>query len=477
VSDWLKAAPALPAPREARKKQPPLPPHELPVPKPGGTKSHKRPPGQKFTHTVGGDKPAAGDPYMPAKPFPGPLELCYAHEGEPGGKTCVKPELQVTQPMKVHWIHADPSKPGWRFHLLVEDGFARHPAVEPAASADAADLVLYLPVSTRQPVPVANGPNRLVVLDEGDGAGFYPRVKEQSYLVYLKRSFVTKRDGAYTGTGRHYKRNYFPLAYSVADSYLDLKAMGTLKRTIDVLCSNRPTLKQPTRSRVVSWIHDYLEKHPGVRGIAGEVNSGNRRGINENYFDSMRRAKIVVTCNPSHWEGDFRTFEALASGALVFVDEMYVPHPRPFRDGEHVIVYDNSDQPAFEAKLKYYLEHPREAERIAAAGLKHALRYHRAVSRLDYVLRSAHELKQADGAHSYTHTGKQILYDVASTTQVEPIVDIGAAPYRDAERIPAKRNAGRAAVPSELSEEQIQQLVRQNKVHRKSLGFKRRRIM
>ena len=32
-------------------------------------------------------------------------------------------------------------------------------------------------------------------------------------------------------------------------------------------------------------------------------------------------AKIVVTCNPSHSEGDFRTFEALASGALVFVDE------------------------------------------------------------------------------------------------------------------------------------------------------------
>jgi len=36
----------------------------------------------------------------------------------------------------------------------------------------------------------------------------------------------------------------------------------------------------------------------------------------------MREARIVVTCNPSHWEGDFRLFEAMLSGALVFVDEM-----------------------------------------------------------------------------------------------------------------------------------------------------------
>ena len=154
---------------------------------------------------------------------------------------------------------------------------------------------------------------------------------------------MSKRDGAYTGHGRRYQRHYYPLAYSIADSYFDAAKMGKLARTIDILCSNRPHERQPTRSRIVSWIHDYLEKHADVKGIAGDVNSGGRREINEVYFNSMRRAKIVVTCNPSHWEGDFRTFEALASGALVFVDEMYTPHPRPFVDGEHVVVYDNSD--------------------------------------------------------------------------------------------------------------------------------------
>ena len=188
-----------------------------------------------------------------------------------------------------------------------------------------------------------------------------------SYLIYLKRSFVTKSDGVYTGTGRRYNRHYYPMAYSVADSYFHAELMGKVPRTIDVLCSNRPTSKQPTRSRVVSWIHTYLEAHPDVRGIAGDVNSGGRREINDGYFGAMRKSKIVVTCNPSHWEGDFRTFEALASGALIFVDEMYVPHPRPFVDGEHVVVYDNSDEKAFAEKLAYYLAHPDEAAKIAAA--------------------------------------------------------------------------------------------------------------
>ena len=124
---------------------------------------------------------------MPERPHPHPLELCYEHEGE-DGRVCVSPELQFKTKSTVHWLPADPSKPGWRFHLLVEDGFAQHPAIVPSTDKDAADFVLYLPVSTRTPVPVANSPHRLIVMDEGDGAGAYPRVKEDSYLAYAGRA-------------------------------------------------------------------------------------------------------------------------------------------------------------------------------------------------------------------------------------------------------------------------------------------------
>ena len=52
--------------------------------------------------------------------------------------------------------------------------------------------------------------------------------------------------------------------------------------------------------------------------------------------------------------------------------------------------YDNHNQTDLHAKLAYFLSHPEEAAAIALQGLVHTLRHHRAVSRLDYVLRSAH---------------------------------------------------------------------------------------
>lgn len=64
-----------------------------------------------------------------------------------------------------------------------------------------------------------------------------------------------------------------------------------------------------------------------------QVNKGQRREINTAYMSAMRSAKIIVTCNPSSWEGDFRLWEAMASGALVFVDEMDTPMPHPLIDG------------------------------------------------------------------------------------------------------------------------------------------------
>jgi len=490
IESWLAAPPSLPAPPAAPPKRTPGPlsTYEPPAPPKrvhdGGASTEKKLTiaqslgrkretiADRVTHTPPAKKGPVS-PYNPVKPYPGSLDVCYDHEGE-SERVCVSPEIQFRTRSKVHWIPADPSKPGWRFHLLVEDGFAKHPFIEPVMDATGADFVLYLPVSTRTPpswIRDKKEQRQLIVLDEGDGAGYFPAVKQDDYLAYFKRSWVSKRDGAYTGHGRRYQRHYYPLAYSIADSYFDASKMGKLQRTIDILCSNRPHERQPTRSRIVSWIHDYLEKHADVKGIAGDVNSGGRREINEVYFNSMRRAKIVVTCNPSHWEGDFRTFEALASGALVFVDEMYTPHPRPFVDGEHVVVYDNSDPEAFFAKLDYYLSHPQEAQKLAAAGLRHALRYHRAVSRLDFVLRSAHELRAEES--SYTYTASQIKDDVKATTQVDPIVDIGGA-YRDVKSVSATANVGRRKKPSPLSKDDIQRLVQQNRAHRKSLGFKRR---
>ena len=90
-----------------------------------------------MTHTP---KKGPVSPYNPVKPYPGSLEVCYDHEGE-SERVCISPEIQFRTRSKVHWIPADPSKPGWRFHLLVEDGFAKHPFIEPVMDATGADFV------------------------------------------------------------------------------------------------------------------------------------------------------------------------------------------------------------------------------------------------------------------------------------------------------------------------------------------------
>lgn len=103
----------------------------------------------------------------------------------------------------------------------------------------------------------------------------------------------------------------------------------------------------------------------------------------------MTSSKIIVTVNPSYWEGDFRLWESLSSGALVFCDPIMVPHPYPLIDGKHIIYFNSHNQSDLWSKLDYYLSHPEEAKVIAWRGYVHAMQYHRTSNFIDYVLRTA----------------------------------------------------------------------------------------
>merc|ERR1711918_122615 len=101
----------------------------------------------------------------------------------------------------------------------------------------------------------------------------------------------------------------------------------------------------------------------------------------------MVRAKIIVTSNPSNWEGDFRLCEALASGALIFVDQMYVPRQYEFKENKHLVVYNNWNKTDLFEKLDAYRvgSQKENARRIAVSGYLHAMRYHRAANLIDYI--------------------------------------------------------------------------------------------
>jgi hypothetical protein len=191
------------------------------------------------------------------------------------------------------------------------------------------------------------------------------------------------------------KKRYFPMSYSIAEEFLfesgSKKVAGVLdvNRIRPVVCTLRPAGRgsRDVRKEVLGWVTEAVNKWNLKGSAVGEVDHGGRREIqNKNYLQTMREARIVVTANPTGWEGDSRTWEALASGAMVMVDKLETPLPHPLLDKVHVVYYDSSDKEAFFTLLKYYLDHPDEAKIIGINGHAHAVKYHKTVNRADYLL-------------------------------------------------------------------------------------------
>ena len=99
---------------------------------------------------------------------------------------------------------------------------------------------------------------------------------------------------------------------------------------------------------------------------------------------------MIVTVNPSGWEGDFRLMEAMATGAMILVDNMYVPRPHPLIHDEHIVYYDNNNKTDLFEKLDFYHKHVEQARRVAVSGYLHSMKYHRAANLIDYVFRTIH---------------------------------------------------------------------------------------
>ena len=129
----------------------------------------------------------------------------------------------------------------------------------------------------------------------------------------------------------------------------------------------------------------------------------------------MYNAKIIVTVNPANWEGDFRLWESLASGALVMVDPIFVPHPFPLIDGIHVVFFNNQKKDDLFEKLDYYRKHPDLARKIAITGYLHCMKHHRTVSMIDYIMRSAHikraTMKNALPIPKYYYSAQYLNYE------------------------------------------------------------------
>jgi hypothetical protein len=185
-----------------------------------------------------------------------------------------------------------------------------------------------------------------------------------------------------------------PMTYPIAEAYVRPQFNMMRGRDLDIVCTLRGSNFDPTRLRVRQWVEEFVRARGVTKYVAGQVNHASRTVVSTDYLGQMFRAKIIVTSNPSDWEGDFRLMEAFASGALIFVDRMYVPRPHPLVHNKHVVYYDNNNKTDFFNQLDFYRAQQEASRRVAVAGYLHTMKHHRASNFIDFVFRTL-ETKKA----------------------------------------------------------------------------------
>ncbi|KAG5183433.1 hypothetical protein JKP88DRAFT_348665 [Tribonema minus] len=348
---------------------------------------------------------------------------------------------------------------------MIREGIHMHPLVDLIHSDrhKEADYIIHIADREEQMREEEGGrvcpgpfPKKTLVMDETDRP--YLAIDESwqkdveiadvsylrtKYLALFKRSFVEK------DTSEPVKQllgfrvpastrpSQFPIQYPILQKFLREGSFPQWEqRKLDISTLLRDefyeqdqpegTVKTGARSIAQQWMQKYVDEHNITRYHRG-TNDGDRGEADRGYFEVLWETKILVTCNPSFWEGDHRTGEALAAGAMVLVDiitgealaagamtlvdVMWAPRQFPLISGWHAILYDASDEEDFMDKLHYYHTHDDEARKVAARGLYHAQRYFNTATFVDYVLITAEELTGRAAKHEYVRTGLQVLKD------------------------------------------------------------------
>lgn len=166
------------------------------------------------------------------------------------------------------------------------------------------------------------------------------------------------------------------------------------RRRWAVACALRPDGHDGARTRTLLMVRRAVDEL-GLRAeevLLGEVSEDSRSVGLGSFAEVLANVRVVVTAQPSRWEGDSRTWEALAAGAAVMTDPTWSLVDHPLEDGEHVLYFavDSSEEAyvAFRDRLRRLLEDDEDAGwAMAQRGRAFALAHHRPVARMDTLLR------------------------------------------------------------------------------------------
>ena len=308
---------------------------------------------------------------------------------------------------KIYFPLFDHSESASNEMRLTHEGLVAHPRVTLVDRPEDADYLIFCQNHLVDHCPFHpqfrplkdRYKEKTILLDYDDDPGRIVDADDFRWRLYFKRSCVDRVHGRVMDYGG---RAVIPTAYCVVDAMVEPPAGHTGARPIDVSClfddyvTDCPWF-QGARGRLLT----FAKRLSTTRGLAMQVgpvsDSGQvgRSAIDPKYKRCLYDSKIVLHANPDPWEGDARTWEALASGALVFVDRLRAPIRNPLLDGQHLVFYDLTDEGmnALERQIVHYLDDERERTRIGTAGRAFVLKHHRSINRVSGII---DELERTD---------------------------------------------------------------------------------
>ncbi|KAL7533084.1 hypothetical protein ACHAWF_004330 [Thalassiosira exigua] len=324
-----------------------------------------------------------------------PNLLCLIKKSAPFPSANRTPFGLVDNPLRsVYKVHLwdDGTYCKFREILYNHEGWHYHPNAIMVGSPDEADVVVW--ITTRARFEAERPPSdshNVVLLDYSDGCPIHQFRRHLKHEIgYFKRSLVERVDGVYERRCTE-DPTVLPFAYSGAEAQINRDVDGERPFVMTNMLRSGGNANEGVRGRAIEWTKNFAEtrqytKDQVLIGTVGHGQSGSN--FDGKYLTQLARSKIVITANPNHWEGDSRLWEALLSGALVFVDQMVILDllPHPFEDGKHLIYYDPHNETAFAQLLSYYVDNEDEARAIGLAGYRHTLDYHMTTSRVTYIL-------------------------------------------------------------------------------------------
>lgn len=203
-----------------------------------------------------------------------------------------------------------------------------------------------------------------------------------------------------------------PMAYWASDTHLGYDyRLATAKKADFVFCAQKRAVEDMKRDGIANpiWLphavepqaypkFDLLSKKYDVCFV-GHINSPNRLEALDRLFkefpsfyygqalfnDAARKfAESKVVFNISMVDDiNMRTFEAMATGSFLITN--WIPTIEElFEDGKHLVLYRSLDE--LIDKVRYYVSHETEREKIAQAGYDEVIKNHTIQKRVDRIL-------------------------------------------------------------------------------------------